>query len=141
MRYRFAFSLIPALVMSLAVSGCNIFGSEKPEPGSKAEQLQAELGTFLGSGATGTISTQTLLDAAKESRLKANIGVLQITRELSQSSASRNLTFPYDTVSVAERAHILDWVRVMDRALALILYANTPTGGSTKPATGDVPDS
>ncbi len=142
MRYRFAFSLIPALVMSLAVSGCNIFGSEEPEPGSKAEQLQAELDTFLGSGATGTISTQTLLDAAKESRLKANIGVLQITRELSQSSTSGNLTFPYDIVSPAERTEVLDAVRIMDRALALILYASkVAAGGSTKPATGDVPDS
>lgn len=143
MRYRLGFGAVSALVASLIVGGCNIFGSEERAPGSKAEALQAELNSFLTSGAKGTISSQTLLEVAKESREKSGIGVLEITRELSQSQGSGSAgvsRFPFDSLSSATRADRLEHLQRMDQALALILFANKAQAGGGKLAAGSVPD-
>jgi hypothetical protein len=124
MFYRFRFAVLGALVVSLAMGGCNIFGASEKKPGSDSEALQRDLANFLDLNSTNRISSDVLLDVAKESRQASEIGILAITRELSQGSASTNMSFPFDTLSAAERTTKLANLEAMDQALALLLYAN-----------------
>lgn len=122
--------LYGALVLALVAGGCNIFGSSEKEPGSEATRYQQELADFLALNSTSTISSDVLLALAKESRQAAGIGILQISRELSQSSTSSSTSFPFDSLSAAERAEKLANLQAMDQALALLLYANMAQAGT-----------
>lgn len=142
MRYRFGMTIIFGLFVGLSLGGCNIFGSEKKKPGADAPALQAQLDAFLNPNSKSRISSDVLFEVAKSSRQASEIGILTITRELSQSASSTNMSFPFETLSAALRVDKLQYIIRMDQALALILYANQYLSSTTtKPAAGAVSDS
>ena len=124
MRGHFRKTVGALLIGGVLAGGCNIFGVEASSPESDVHVLEEELDAFLLPGSRQTITSEKLLDIAKKAREFASIGVLTITRELSQWEAHEELHFPFEEMPAAQREQIATHVRMMDRALALLLFAN-----------------
>jgi hypothetical protein len=114
-----------AVTVFAALPACNIFDQNSREPGADAQRLQERVNAFILPVSRITMTVPELYEVAKETRLFANIGVLETAQTMLYSpERSTSYAYPFEDRTPAQRTALLPHVRILDQATTLILLAH-----------------
>ncbi len=114
-----------AVTVFAALPACNIFDQTSREPGADAQRLQEQFNAFILPVSRITMTVPELYEVAKETRLFANIGVLEAAQMMLHSpESSTSFAYPFEDRSPVQRTALLPHVRIIDQATTLILLAH-----------------
>lgn len=114
-----------AVAVFAALPACNIFDQTSREPGADVHRLQERFNAFILPVSRITMTVPELYEVAKETRLFANIGVLETAQMMLHSpERSTPYAYPFEDRTPTQRAALLRHVRILDQATTLILLAH-----------------